>query len=514
MAAHKYSDSATEISKCHVSLSLINIERPGIILIEHKEKPEIKKSISFQDPKKISFELEKPGNYILTFIIDNNRAAMERRITKDLDIETSLSLSTGEEPVLDKAKITQQPENVIKVKEGTKKKKKKRTIIYVVVGLVVAGGATAALLLSKGGNGNGGEGSTVGSIQVNSTPSGAKIYLDGNDTGKTTNTTITDVSIGSHTVKLVKEGYLDYQETVSVVAGQTTRASANLNKHTITITSPTIDSTWTKGKDVEIKWTTDGNTNTQRNMGINREPYPISAKNFNYFNLRRNGIRTNPRLKDQNTESERLIGLRSKGDILNRSQSINNSLSTKSHDSSIQGKDNISPQRSSSMVNNPNFAFPGNSFKPRLKTQGTMDIMTLSNVKIELYKGSSFSQNIVSSTTNTGTYTWTVPNSVTNGTNYKIKISCADNSSVYAESNLFKIEDKAIYIRSPQGEALWTKESGVSIRWNSVGTIDRISIDLYRRGGKVRSITANQKNNNSFDWAVPRNLKNGPEYKI
>ena len=249
-------------------------------------------------------------------------------------------------------------------------------------------------------------------------------------------------------------------------------------------------------------------------MGINREPYPISAKNFNYFNLRRNGIRTNPRLKDQNKESERLIGLRSKGDILNRSQSINNSLSTKSHDSSIQGKDNISPQRSSSMVNNPNFAFPGNSFKPRLKTQGTMDIMTLSNVKIELYKGSSFSQNIVSSTTNTGTYTWTVPNSVTNGTNYKIKISCADNSSVYAESNLFKIEDKAIYIRSPQGEALWTKESGVSIRWNSVGTIDRISIDLYRRGGKVRSITANQKNNNSFDWAVPRNLKNGPEYKI
>ncbi|TES92890.1 MAG: PEGA domain-containing protein, partial [Candidatus Cloacimonadota bacterium] len=47
------------------------------------------------------------------------------------------------------------------------------------------------------------------SIQVNSTPTGAQVFLDGSDTGRTTNTTLTNVSAGSHTVDLVMEGYED-----------------------------------------------------------------------------------------------------------------------------------------------------------------------------------------------------------------------------------------------------------------------------------------------------------------
>ncbi len=112
--------------------------------------------------------------------------------------------------------------------------KGRSSLIYVIGGIVLAGGVGAALL--GGGKGNGGgtptpsPGPTTGSIQVNSNPTGAQVFLDGNDTGKTTNTTLTDVSPGTHAVKLVKEGYLDYEENVSVTAGQTASVDATLTE--------------------------------------------------------------------------------------------------------------------------------------------------------------------------------------------------------------------------------------------------------------------------------------------
>ena len=79
-------------------------------------------------------------------------------------------------------------------------------LIYVLGGIVVAGGVGAALLLGKKESAGGPtpSGPTTGSIQVNSTPTGASVYLDGSDTGKTTNTTLTNVSPGNHTVQLMK----------------------------------------------------------------------------------------------------------------------------------------------------------------------------------------------------------------------------------------------------------------------------------------------------------------------
>jgi hypothetical protein len=73
-----------------------------------------------------------------------------------------------------------------------------------------------------------GGGTGSGSIQVNSSPTGATIYLDGTSTGKTTDALITDVSPGSHTIKLTKSGYSDYTETVTVTDGDTATVDATL----------------------------------------------------------------------------------------------------------------------------------------------------------------------------------------------------------------------------------------------------------------------------------------------
>ena len=48
----------------------------------------------------------------------------------------------------------------------------------------------------------------VGTLRVNSTPANATILLDGEDAGEVTNTTITDVSTGQHTITVEKSGYI------------------------------------------------------------------------------------------------------------------------------------------------------------------------------------------------------------------------------------------------------------------------------------------------------------------
>jgi len=68
----------------------------------------------------------------------------------------------------------------------------------------------------------------VGKIKVNSTPTGADIWLDGTDTGKTTNATLNNVSVGDHALKLVKERYQDWEDTVTVTEDTTTTVNATL----------------------------------------------------------------------------------------------------------------------------------------------------------------------------------------------------------------------------------------------------------------------------------------------
>ena len=78
----------------------------------------------------------------------------------------------------------------------------------------------------------------VGTIAVSSSPTNAEIYLDGSYKG-TTPKTISNVQIGSHTVKLTKSGYNDISKTVTVSSGQTAYVSKTLEtqKGSISVSS-------------------------------------------------------------------------------------------------------------------------------------------------------------------------------------------------------------------------------------------------------------------------------------
>lgn len=68
-----------------------------------------------------------------------------------------------------------------------------------------------------------------GSIRVESTPSGADVYLDQSYEGKTP-LTIRDVSPGSHTLRVIKSGYKEWTKTVTVYSNETTYVNAALQK--------------------------------------------------------------------------------------------------------------------------------------------------------------------------------------------------------------------------------------------------------------------------------------------
>lgn len=70
-----------------------------------------------------------------------------------------------------------------------------------------------------------------GSLNVESTPIGATIYIDGKEMGKTPRY-INKVLIGQHRLRMVKEGYDEYSETVSVAKDEHKQMKAAMDKKT------------------------------------------------------------------------------------------------------------------------------------------------------------------------------------------------------------------------------------------------------------------------------------------
>ena len=67
-----------------------------------------------------------------------------------------------------------------------------------------------------------------GSVKISSSPAGAVIWLDGKNTKKTTPEILEDLEPGKHKVKLVLDGYNDYNGTISITSGKRADLSQTL----------------------------------------------------------------------------------------------------------------------------------------------------------------------------------------------------------------------------------------------------------------------------------------------
>ena len=70
----------------------------------------------------------------------------------------------------------------------------------------------------------------IGTLEISSTPAGARVFIDGADVQKVTPATITNLSSGDHTYKLVLSGYKDATGTFTIEPGMTTTVSVPLTK--------------------------------------------------------------------------------------------------------------------------------------------------------------------------------------------------------------------------------------------------------------------------------------------
>lgn len=90
---------------------------------------------------------------------------------------------------------------------------------------------------------------TYGSIDISSSPDGAKVYLDGVDTGSITPITLTGVSAGEHAITLELFHYKTKEDDVLVTAGETTYLNWALTyASTVTLTLQP----GTEGKDAYV----------------------------------------------------------------------------------------------------------------------------------------------------------------------------------------------------------------------------------------------------------------------
>lgn len=143
-------------------------------------------------------------------------------------------------------------------------------VLVLIAGCLPSGGSTTPVL--------------YGSIDINSIPPGAKIFLDGADTGKISPATLDSVTEGNHNIKLELFHYKYWQSTVVVQAYQTTNVDATLIYANVENIILQPDST--VGKDAPI-WDTLSNQNfgDAWTVYVGYEPAGNILRAFLQFNL-------------------------------------------------------------------------------------------------------------------------------------------------------------------------------------------------------------------------------------
>ena len=145
------------------------------------------------------------------------------------------------------------------------------------------------------------------------------------------------------------------------------------------------------------------------------------------------------------------------------------------------------------------------------------------DIDIKLYKGSSFLETIVHETDNDGAYNWDIPGSLESATDYRIKISWVDYTSVYDYSDdSFAINhnqppEQSITINSPSSGAIWYMSTTAEITWTdnvSLGLYHYLHIDLYRGSNYIQRITSNTTNDGSYNWHISSSLDEANDYNI
>jgi hypothetical protein len=129
------------------------------------------------------------------------------------------------------------------------------------------------------------------------------------------------------------------------------------------------------------------------------------------------------------------------------------------------------------------------------------------NVKLEFSIDNGASWNdIITATTNNGSYTWTIPNLQT--TQALVRISAIGSVAVSDVSNAtFSILLPTPIITAPNGGEQWRAYNAYDITWNTASVASNVKIEYSANNGSTwNTIIASTANTGTYSWTVPLNV--------
>ncbi len=130
---------------------------------------------------------------------------------------------------------------------------------------------------------------------------------------------------------------------------------------------------------------------------------------------------------------------------------------------------------------------------------------SIANVNIDYSTDSGGSWNpIVASTSNDGSYAWSVPNDL--ATTCRVRVSDAADAGVTDQSNAnFTIAAAStLTVTAPNGGENWKVGEEHDITWTASGSIANVNIDYSTNsGGSWTPVVAGTANDGSYHWTVP-----------
>ncbi len=125
------------------------------------------------------------------------------------------------------------------------------------------------------------------------------------------------------------------------------------------------------------------------------------------------------------------------------------------------------------------------------------------NVRIQLFRGTTKALDIKLNTPNSGSYEWAIPATLANAL-YTIRITTLD-GKVQGVSKNFTIARGMIRVLAPAVGARWQRGATHAITWSGEGVLNaNVKIQLLK-GDQVSAIAATTANDGSFDWTIPAN---------
>jgi hypothetical protein len=109
----------------------------------------------------------------------------------------------------------------------------------------------------------------------------------------------------------------------------------------------------------------------------------------------------------------------------------------------------------------------------------TWDDNLAGSVEIQLFKGAIFHSSITGSTPSDGAYTWNIPNSLIQASDYGIRISSVDDGNVFDFSDADFTLSNEIIVTTPNGGESWQRGTTQTIRWTD-NISGNVKIELYR----------------------------------